>query len=195
MVRSFVKSSGVLSFGSIFAVLDLEQKYLMLLCLTENFLFVLHCFCKFLQLLWAVHLFICSQELLWKHTNFSWLNPESLILNQPAFRHQCNVNISFTAFLLLCHPNVSLRPLNNNERSSEGKGMGKKKLLWGLRSVLEQGDARGQLALSLLSQRWAWHITSTAIHSAVLPELTASSNYPGVQQPCSHCCFFNKRSL
>lgn len=75
------------------------------------------------------------------------------------------------------------------------KKSGREKLFRGLESFFERGDARRQLALSLLSPLCVWHIALTAIHSAVLPETTASSNYPGVRQPCSFCCFFNKRSL
>lgn len=110
-------------------------------------------------------------------------------------RSQFNINISFTTFLLLRHTNVSLRPFNGNERSSEGKRTEEKRFSGAFESVFEHVDARRQLALSLLSLCRVWHITLTAIHSAVLPEMTASSNYADVRQPCSLCCFFNKRSL
>lgn len=43
---------------------------------------------------------------------------------------------------------------------------------------LKHGDARQQLALSLLSQHWVWDVRLTAIHSASLLETAASSNYP-----------------
>lgn len=52
----------------------------------------------------------------------SMLIPPDYNLSQshkPAFRSLYNVNISSTAFLSLCHPNVSLRPFNISERSSE----------------------------------------------------------------------------
>lgn len=99
--------------------------------------------------------------------------------------------ITLTSVLLLCHPNVSLGPFNINEKS------------------LEREEWRRAALRRSRELLWAWNrettisfvtfITARSLthhsESCTLPKMTASPNYPGVRQPCSLCCFFNKRSL
>lgn len=182
-----IKWSAVVRIHSWVPGLGINVSYSCLLHrLSENYLYVLHCFANSCQFSDQV-LYHCSHESLWKHANSSWLN--SLILYQSAFRSQYDVNNPSSDFLLLCLPNVSPRPLNINDKSSEGeKKAFQRYSIW---SFFEAWRCKTTISfvtfIAALSLR--------CYTDSNTPETTASSNYPVVQQPRSHCCFFNKESL
>jgi len=62
------------------------------------------------------------------------------------------------------------------------------KLFTGLDSFFDDMLLRQRLVLSLLSPCQVQRITLIVACSAIMSEITASSNYPIVQQPHSLCC-------